>query len=153
MAAVHPDGELGPRDVVARVGFEQMQRGRTVGLDARHVIGERFPFAFPTVFGFCMSAGIDPRVRNIPVAPAAHYHMGGVAVDEWGRTTLPRLWACGETSATGVHGANRLASNSLLEALVYGSRVATDIASADARIRTNRIAGVADVSASDGDAQ
>jgi L-aspartate oxidase len=129
MVGVHPDAELAPRDVVAREIFEQQQRGRTVGLDARSAIGVKFPQAFPTVFGFCIAAGIDPRVQNIPVAPAAHYHMGGIAVDEWGRTSLPGLWACGETSATGVHGANRLASNSLLEALVYGSRVATDIAS------------------------
>jgi L-aspartate oxidase len=127
MVGVHADAELGPRDVVARAIFEQLQRGRTVGLDARAAIGTRFPDEFPTVFGFCMSAGIDPRVQNIPIAPAAHYHMGGIAVDEWGRTTLKRLWACGETSATGVHGANRLASNSLLEALVYGSRVAVDV--------------------------
>jgi L-aspartate oxidase len=77
-----------------------------------------------------MEAGIDPRVQKIPVAPAAHYHMGGIAVDEWGRTSIRGLWACGETSATGVHGANRLASNSLLEALVYGTRVAKDIANA-----------------------
>ncbi len=130
MTAIHPDAELAPRDVVARAIFEQQQRGRTVGLDARSAIGARFPQAFPTVFRFCFDAGIDPRVQNIPVAPAAHYHMGGVAVDEWGRTTLENLWACGETSATGVHGANRLASNSLLEALVYGSRVATDVAGA-----------------------
>ena len=129
MLAIHPDAELAPRDVVARAIFEQQQRGRTVGLDARSAIGARFPDAFPTVFRFCMEAGIDPRVQNIPVTPAAHYHMGGIAVDEWGRTSLPHLWACGETSATGVHGANRLASNSLLEALVYGSRVATDIES------------------------
>ena len=129
MLALHPDAELAPRDVVARAIFEQQQRGRTVGLDARAAIGATFPQAFPTVFGFCMAAGIDPRVQNIPVAPAAHYHMGGIAVDEWGRTSLANLWACGETSATGVHGANRLASNSLLEALVYGTRVATDIAS------------------------
>jgi L-aspartate oxidase len=127
MLGVHRDAELAPRDVVARAIFEQQQRGRTVGLDARASIGDRFPQAFPTVFRFCTEAGIDPRVRNIPVAPAAHYHMGGIAVDEWGRTSLEHLWACGETSATGVHGANRLASNSLLEALVYGSRVATDI--------------------------
>jgi L-aspartate oxidase len=132
MAPIHPDAELAPRDVVARAIFEQQQRGRTVGLDARGAIGARFPQAFPTVFGFCISAAIDPRVQNIPVAPAAHYHMGGIAVDEWGRTSLERLWACGETSATGVHGANRLASNSLLEALVYGSRVAIDIANARA---------------------
>ena len=128
MLALHPDAELAPRDVVARAIFEQQQRGRTVGLDARTAIGAKFPTAFPTVFGFCMAAGIDPRVQNIPVAPAAHYHMGGIAVDEWGRASLENLWACGEASATGVHGANRLASNSLLEALVYGSRVATDIA-------------------------
>jgi L-aspartate oxidase len=130
MLGVHPDAELAPRDVVARAIFEQQQRGRTVGLDARSAIGRQFPQAFPTVFRFCMEAGIDPRVQNIPVTPAAHYLMGGIAVDEWGRTSLPNLWACGETSATGVHGANRLASNSLLEALVYGSRVATDIANA-----------------------
>ncbi|MGA8532864.1 MAG: L-aspartate oxidase [Candidatus Tumulicola sp.] len=130
MLGVHPDAELGPRDVVARAIFAQMQRGRTVGLDARDAIGARFPDEFPTVFGFCMSAGVDPRVQNIPIAPAAHYHMGGIAVDEWGRTSLANLWACGETSATGVHGANRLASNSLLEALVYGSRVAADVGGA-----------------------
>src|SRR5581483_1167288 len=130
MLSVHPDAELAPRDVVARAIFEQQQRGRTVGLDARSAIGARFPEAFPTVFGFCIAAGIDPRVQNIPVAPAAHYLMGGIAVDEWGRTSLQSLWACGETSATGVHRASRLASNSLLEALVYGSRVATDIANA-----------------------
>src|SRR5579871_3715906 len=127
MLSLHPDAELAPRDVVARAIFEQQQRGRTVGLDAHTAIGAKFPESFPTVFGFCIAAGIDPRVQNIPVAPAAHYHMGGIAVDEWGRTSLENLWACGETSATGVHGANRLASNSLLEALVYGSRVATDI--------------------------
>ncbi|MBV8116742.1 MAG: FAD-binding protein, partial [Candidatus Eremiobacteraeota bacterium] len=132
LVGVHADAELGPRDVVARAIFEQLQRGRTVGLDARTSIGARFPQEFPTVFGFCKSAGIDPRVQNIPVAPAAHYHMGGIAVDEWGRTTIERLWACGEASATGVHGANRLASNSLLEALVYGSRVAADIAGSTA---------------------
>jgi L-aspartate oxidase len=127
MLAIHPDAELAPRDVVARAIFEQQQRGRIVGLDARASIGAEFPERFPTVFGFCQSAGIDPRIANIPVAPAAHYHMGGIAVDEWGRTSLGGLWACGETSATGVHGANRLASNSLLEALVYGTRVADDV--------------------------
>jgi L-aspartate oxidase len=138
MVGVHPDAELAPRDVVARAIFEQQQRGRTVGLCARAAIGGEFPQEFPTVFGFCMAAGIDPRVQNIPVAPAVHYHMGGIAVDEWGRTSLEKLWACGETSATGVHGANRLASNSLLEALVYGSRVATDIANATSWRRTEQ---------------
>jgi L-aspartate oxidase len=137
MVAVHPDAELAARDIVARVIFEQQQRGRTVGLDARAAIGERFPQDFPTVFRFCSEAGIDPRLQNIPVAPAAHYHMGGIAVDEWGRTSLKGLWACGETSATGVHGANRLASNSLLEALVYGSRVASDISAQRAGASTS----------------
>jgi L-aspartate oxidase len=130
MLAVHPDAELAPRDVVARAIFEQLQRGRVVGLDACATIGDAFPREFPTVFGFCRAAGIDPRTARIPVAPAAHYHMGGIAVDEWGRASLAGLWACGETSATGVHGANRLASNSLLEALVYGSRVAESISAA-----------------------
>lgn len=130
MLPLHPDAELAPRDVVARAIFSQLQRGRVVGLDATTTIGAKFPQMFPTVYGFCMSAGIDPRTQRIPVAPAAHYLMGGIAVDEWGRTSLPGLWACGEAGATGVHGANRLASNSLLEALVYGSRVAADIRSA-----------------------
>ncbi len=150
MVGQHPDAELAPRDVVARAIFEQQQHGRTVGLDARSAIGERFPQAFPTVFGFCMSADIDPRLQNIPVAPAAHYHMGGVAVDEWGRSSIDRLWACGETSATGVHGANRLASNSLLEALVYGSRVATDIKSALAGARSAPLTVAARHAAADG---
>ncbi|MGB8796445.1 MAG: L-aspartate oxidase [Candidatus Aquilonibacter sp.] len=127
MLAIHPDAELAPRDIVARAIFEQQQRGRLVGLDARASIGEAFPTEFPTVFGFCRDAGIDPRTARMPVAPAAHYYMGGIAVDEWGRSSLEGLWACGEASASGVHGANRLASNSLLEAMVYGSRVAENI--------------------------
>ena len=127
MLGVHPDAELAPRDVVARAIFEQQQRGRRVGLDARATIGAAFPHQFPTVFRFCQDAGIDPRNEHIPVSPAAHYHMGGIAVDEWGATSLNGLWACGEASASGVHGANRLASNSLLEALVYGSRVADNV--------------------------
>jgi L-aspartate oxidase len=127
MAEEHPDAELAPRDVVARGIFFQQRAGRTVGLDARDAIGDRFPEKFPTVFSACMRAGIDPRRVAIPVTPAAHYHMGGIAVDAWGRSSLPGLWACGETSASGVHGANRLASNSLLEALVYATRVATDV--------------------------
>jgi L-aspartate oxidase len=128
MLAIHPDAELAPRDVVARAIFEQLQRGRLVGLDASAAIGDAFPREFPTVFGFCQAAGIDPRTARVPVAPAAHYYMGGIAVDEWGRSSLEGLWACGEASASGVHGANRLASNSLLEALVYGARVAENIA-------------------------
>ena len=131
MTDVHADAELAPRDVVARAIFAQERAGRNVGLDARE-LGESFPRLFPTVFAACLSAGVDPRSMAIPVSPAAHYHMGGVAVDKWGRTSLAGLWACGETSATGAHGANRLASNSLLEALVYATRVADDIAAAAA---------------------
>src|SRR6185295_291194 len=86
-----------------------------------------FPVRFPQVFEICRRHGLDPRIEPIPVAPAAHYHMGGIAVDAAGRTSLPGLWACGEVSSTGVHGANRLASNSLLEALVFGARVAEDL--------------------------
>ena len=145
MTAIHPDAELASRDIVARAIFEQLQRGRTVGLDARAAIGERFPEAFPTVFGFCIAAGIDPRTQRIPVAPAAHYHMGGIAVDEWGRTSIAGLWACGETSATGVHGANRLASNSLLEALVYGARVASNIERTEAGVQVAGAIPIADV--------
>lgn len=127
MAAEHPGAELAPRDVVARGIWRQLARGRKVHLDAREAVGERFPTRFPTVFAACREAGIDPRVEPMPVVPAAHYHMGGIAVDEWGRSSVPGLWACGEVSATGVHGANRLASNSLLEAMVFGGRVAEAI--------------------------
>ncbi|MBV8688934.1 MAG: L-aspartate oxidase [Candidatus Eremiobacteraeota bacterium] len=123
----HPNAELAPRDVVARAIYRRLNAGEPTYLDARKAIGSTFPQRFPTVFAACIAGGIDPRTQLIPVAPAAHYHMGGIAVDRWGRTSLPGLWACGEASATGIHGANRLASNSLLEAVVYGSRVAEDV--------------------------
>jgi L-aspartate oxidase len=128
MAAEHPLAELAPRDVVARAIFSRRQLGEEVFLDAREAVGERFPQRFPTVFARCHEAGIDPRVEPMPVTPAAHYHMGGVAVDLAGRTSIPGLWACGEVASTGVHGANRLASNSLLEALVFGAEVGEDVA-------------------------
>jgi L-aspartate oxidase len=128
MTGVHPGGELAPRDVVARAIWARLREGRRVFLDARRAVGERFPERFPTVFALCRRHGLDPRVEPLPVVPAAHYHMGGVAVDASGRTSLPGLWACGEVAATGAHGANRLASNSLLEALVFGARVAEDVA-------------------------
>jgi L-aspartate oxidase len=127
MLPIHKDAELAPRDVVARAIFRELQAGRKVFLDARRAIGARFPEAFPTVYDYCKSAGIDPRTQAIPVAPAAHYHMGGIAVDHNARTTLPGLWAIGECSSTGAHGANRLASNSRLEAIVFGARAAADI--------------------------
>lgn len=120
MARVHPDGELAPRDVVARAIHAERQAGRKVFLDAREAVGAHFPAEFPTVFAACMAAGVDPRVDLIPVAPACHYHMGGIVTDADGRTTLPGLYAAGECASTGVHGANRLASNSLLEAAVFG---------------------------------
>ena len=124
---LHPDGELGPRDIVARGVFSEISSGEGAFLDCRTAIGARFPEAFPTVYAHCRAAGIDPVTQPIPVAPAAHYHMGGVATDLSGRTSLEGLWAVGEVAATGLHGANRLASNSLLEAVVLGARVAADI--------------------------
>jgi L-aspartate oxidase len=127
MPALHEDAELAPRDVVARAVFDVMRAGGRTALDAR-ALGDTFAERFPTVAEFCREAGIDPRTTPIPVVPAAHYHMGGVAIDLAGRTSLAGLWACGEVAASGVHGANRLASNSLLEALVYARRVAADIA-------------------------
>ena len=126
MVDIHKDAELAPRDVVARGIWAQQQKGLSVWLDAR-CVGEKFPQKFPTVYGFCQQAGIDPVHDLLPVSPAAHYHMGGVAVDENGRTSCKGLWSCGECCATGVHGANRLASNSLLEGLVFGARVSQDI--------------------------
>src|SRR5262245_59130575 len=116
--------DLAPRDVVARAIHLERAAGRGAFLDAREAVGAHFPTAFPTVFAACMSAGLDPRTTPIPVAPAAHYHMGGVVTDVWGRTTLDGLWAVGECASTGAHGANRLASNSLLEAVVFGHRIA-----------------------------
>jgi L-aspartate oxidase len=127
MLTEHPDAELAPRDVVARAIWRRLATGGRVVLDAREAVGESFPERFPRVFELCREHGLDPRVEPIPVAPAAHYHMGGIRVDADGRTSLPGLWACGEVTATGAHGANRLASNSLLEALVFGARVAEDL--------------------------
>lgn len=127
MPAVHPLAELAPRDIVARAIHREIQAGGKAFLDARDAVGKRFPDQFPTVYAACMAEGIDPVTMPIPVAPAAHYHMGGIAVDAWGRTGVSGLWACGEVACTGAHGANRLASNSLLEAIVFASRVARDI--------------------------
>ena len=117
-----PDADLKPRDIVARAVHRARAEGRGAFLDARTAIGAHFPEAFPAVFASCMKAGLDPRVQPIPVAPAAHYHMGGIAAGTDGKTTLKGLYAVGECAATGVHGANRLASNSLLEAAAFGRR-------------------------------
>ena len=135
MLAVHPDAELAPRDIVARAVFAQIEAGRGAFLDARAAIGARFPDLFPTVYATCRSAGLDPVAEPIPVAPAAHYHMGGIAVDAQGKSTLDGLWAAGEVAATGMHGANRLASNSLLEAVVFASRIAEALAGATLAVR------------------
>jgi L-aspartate oxidase len=128
MLARHPLAELAPRDVVARGVFAEIAAGHGVFLDATTALGAHFAEKFPTVHASCIAAGIDPAKQPIPVAPAAHYHMGGIAVDAHGRTSLNGLWAGGEVSCTGAHGANRLASNSLLEAVVYAARIAEDIA-------------------------
>jgi L-aspartate oxidase len=130
-----PEAELLPRDVVARALWAALASGRRALLDAREAVGAAFPDRFPTVFEACRRHGLDPRRTPIPVAPAAHYHMGGVATDLDGRTSVPGLWAAGEVACTGVHGANRLASNSLLEALVFGARVARSVAEALPHLR------------------
>jgi len=128
MKGRHRLAELAPRDVVARAIFREQKKG-PVFLDARK-LGERFVARFPGIFSLCEARGIDPRSDLIPVTPAAHYMMGGVVTDLRGRASAARLYAVGELARTGVHGANRLASNSLLEGLVFAERVARDLASA-----------------------
>lgn len=127
MSKLDERGDLAPRDVVARAVFSEISAGRRVFLDCRAAIGARFRDAYPTVFEHCRKAGVAPAIDLIPVAPAEHYHMGGIATDARGRTSIDGLWAVGEVASTGLHGANRLASNSLLEAAVIGARVAADI--------------------------
>ncbi|WP_236016132.1 L-aspartate oxidase [Brucella endophytica] len=127
MQALHPEAEMAPRDVVARGIFAEVMAGRGAWLDCTKAVGASFPEEFPTVYGYAQEAGIDPVTQPIPVVPAAHYFMGGVLTDAQGRTSLDGLWACGEVASTGVHGANRLASNSLLEAVVFAARVAGDV--------------------------
>lgn len=121
MQDVDPRLELAPRDVVARAVHAEVVAGRGAFLDATQAVGAAFPEQFPAVFAACRAAGVDPRTAPIPVAPAAHYHMGGVSADADGRTALQGLYAVGECASTGVHGANRLASNSLLEAAAFGA--------------------------------
>ena len=128
-----PDADLKARDIVARGVHAAVAEGRGAFLDARTAIGDHFPHAFPAVFSACMAVGLDPRITPIPVAPAAHYHMGGIVADPDGRTSLPGLFAVGECAATGVHGANRLASNSLLEAAAFGRRTGRTAALEDSR--------------------
>jgi L-aspartate oxidase len=125
MRAIHPDAELAPRDVVARAIAARRMAGREALLDATAVAG--LASRFPGACAIARNAGFDPARSPLPVAAAAHFHMGGVATDDRGATSLPGLWACGEVAATGLHGGNRLASNSLLEGLVFGERVARAI--------------------------
>lgn len=134
MPRYHKQAELAPRDDVARAVFTELQAGNKPALDCRTAIGVHFPEFFPTVFASCMHARIDPRITPIPVMPALHYHMGGIATDSYARTSLPGLYAIGECAATGVHGANRLASNSLLEAVVFGRRASQHILNHDTNI-------------------
>jgi len=128
MAAEHPLADLAPRDVVSRaIARRLVDRGLDhLWLDATSI--EDFPKRFPTIWAHCRDAGLDPTREWLPVAPAAHYHCGGVVTDVDGAASLPGLWACGEVACTGIHGANRLASNSLLEGLVFGHRVGAAIA-------------------------
>jgi L-aspartate oxidase len=127
MLAKHPLAELAPRDIVARGVFAEIAAGHGAFLDATKALGDKFADHFPTVYASCKAGGIDPARQPIPIAPAVHYHMGGIAVDARGRTSIDGLWAGGEVSCTGAHGANRLASNSLLEAVVFAARIAEDI--------------------------
>ncbi|MEQ1718085.1 MAG: L-aspartate oxidase, partial [Hyphomicrobium sp.] len=153
MLAIDPRGELAPRDVVARGVYAEIAAGRGAFLDCRQAIGARFESAYPTVAEHCRAAGIDPVTDLIPVAPAEHYHMGGIATDARGRSSVAGLWAVGEVASTGLHGANRLASNSLLEAVVLGARVAADIklivpaAEAGHFVVPKKVAGPRDVNA------
>ncbi|MFC8955870.1 MULTISPECIES: L-aspartate oxidase [unclassified Streptomyces] len=136
MTGQHELAELAPRDIVAKGIMRRMQERGTehMYLDARHFGAEMWEQRFPTILAACRSHGIDPVTEPIPVAPAAHYASGGVRTDLRGRTTVPGLYACGEVACTGVHGANRLASNSLLEGLVFAERIAEDITAAAPRV-------------------
>jgi L-aspartate oxidase len=125
--------ELAPRDVVARAVWAELRAGHRVFLDARGIKGLDFAARFPGITQSCRAAGIDPVRQPIPIRPAAHYHMGGIKVDVAGRTNVEGLWAVGEAAATGLHGANRLASNSLLEALVCAGFVAESLKAAPRR--------------------
>ncbi|WP_406095636.1 L-aspartate oxidase [Streptomyces sp. NBC_01013] len=143
MLGQHELAELAPRDIVAKAITRQMQLHGTehMYLDARHFGAEMWEQRFPTILAACRAHGIDPVTEPIPVAPAAHYASGGIRTDLRGRTTVPGLYACGEVACTGVHGANRLASNSLLEGLVFAERIAADVIAELPRAGAGTVAG------------
>lgn len=130
MEKYDPRKDLAPRDIVARAIDSEMKKTGTehVWLDCRHFGKEKFVEHFPNIYEKCLSIGIDITKHMIPVAPAAHYSCGGIKTDEWGRSSIKNLYACGECASTGLHGANRLASNSLLEAMVFAHRCFLDVA-------------------------
>jgi L-aspartate oxidase len=134
MPAIHPDAELAPRDVVARAIALRRLAGEPVLLDATPV--REIMTRFPGATAIARVAGLDPTRDALPVTAAAHFHMGGIATDPQGATSMPGLWACGEVASTGLHGGNRLASNSLLEGLVFGARVAGAVQAAKSRMPT-----------------
>ncbi len=129
MRGLHPLGDLAPRDVVARRVWRAQQEGGTTWLDAAPIAGD-WTRRFPTVLAACLAHGLDPRRDPLPITPVAHFHMGGIATDLDGRTSLAGLYAVGEVACNGVHGANRLASNSLLEAVCCGRRLGARLAAA-----------------------
>lgn len=135
MSRRHPWAELAPRDVVARGIFAELMKGNGVFLDVSP-LGNSFAEHFPSIYGACVERGLNPPEDLIPVVPAAHFIMGGVETDLDGRTSVKGLYACGEVANTGVHGANRLASNSLLEGLVFGHRVGRVIALEEVPLNT-----------------
>ena len=142
MTRYHPDGDLAPRDIVARsIEREAERTGAPIVLTLAHLDAAYVRRRFPTIEEMCRRIGLDLARDPIPVGPAAHYIMGGVDTDAWGRTSLPALYAAGEVACTGVHGANRLASNSLLEGLVFGARAAAAMqeAPAAAALKADRV--------------
>jgi L-aspartate oxidase len=131
LCGVSAHAELAPRDVVARAVWSELQRGQDVFLDATRAVGDAFARRFPTVHAICVARGLDPARTPIPVVPAQHYHMGGIRVDARGRSSIGGLYAVGEAACSGVHGANRLASNSLLEGVVFGRALGDALAQDD----------------------
>ena len=136
MRNVDPRGDLAPRDIVARAVWEEQHRGHAVLLDATAIFGSERRHGFPAALAACVVQGLDPAHAPVPVTCAAHFHMGGIVITAEGRSSLPGLWAAGEAAFTGLHGANRLASNSLLEAVVIGAAAGKALRAQKLRART-----------------